>query len=233
MTASRPPSHSSQSGNVFVIILVAVALFAALSFTVARSMRSETTGRISAQKAALAAADTLNYAQSLQNGVNRLRQHSVSESDISFESVNDTAYAHSPAVTETEQVFHTSGGGASWQAPYDLANDGSAWIFTGETCIPDLATGASGTPACDADSDATNEELLAVLPNMDGTVCAEINRRLNITSIPADSGTGAATAKFTGGFADGKRIVLAGGPYQSACFSRGGHNYFYAVLIAR
>lgn len=227
---SEQKTHASQSGNVFILILIGIVLFAALSYSIARSMRTETTEKLSGQRAALAASDILNYAQRLERGVSRLRQKGISESDISFESAVDAAYAHAPAVTASEEVFSPSGGAISYSSPPERANDGTEWLFTGETCIADIGTGATG---CDTDTDPSNEELLVVLPNVAESVCTEINDRLNISGIPADTGGGASTTKFTGTFADGKEIILAGGPFSQACFSRGGNNYFYSVLLAR
>lgn len=116
-----------------------------------------------------------------------------------------------------------------WQSPQDSANDGSEWLITGETCIPDLGTGTTG---CQSDS-LQNEELLFVLPNIDLALCEEINNSLNITGVPADAGSGADTTQFQGSFSDGTNINLPGGPFETACFSRGGNNFFYSVLIAR
>ncbi len=227
MTLIKP---NAQSGNVFIIILMGIVLFAALSFTISRGMRSETTDKLSAQKAALAASDILNYTQKMERAISRLRQKSVSESDISFENPKDAAYAHTPVVTEEQKLFTPTGGALSFQNPPERANDGSPWLFTGSTCIADIGTGPTG---CSVDLDATNEELIAVLPNVVDSVCAELNSRLKITGTPADTGAGASTTKYTGTFANGTEIILAGGPYNSACFSRGTSNYFYVVLIAR
>lgn len=224
----RQNGNKSESGNVFVFILLGIVLFAALTFTLTRGMRGENASAMTAQKAALAAADILDYAQRIQRTVDRLRRRGVSESDISFEQDNDPGYnAH--AQPDTSKVFHADGGNASWKKPPADANDGSDWLFTGATCIANMGTGATG---CNSDT-ASNEELLAVLPNINMTVCEEINRRLNIANIPADTGGGASTTKYTGTFADGTEIILPGGPFSSACFSRGGSHYFYAVLLER
>ena len=56
---------------------------------------------------------------------------------------------------------------------------------------------------------------------------------MNMGTTPADTGGGASATKFTGTFGDDKEIILAGGPLETACFSRGGNNYFYTVLLAR
>ena len=218
---------NSESGNVFLIILMGIILFAALSFSISRGMRSDTTSNLSNQEASLAAADILAYAQKTERAVNRLRRKGVSENDISFDQSYVAGYAHGQP--DTHKVFTTTSGAASWQSPPEGANDGSDWTFTGETCIADMGTGATG---CDSDA-VSNEELIAALDNIDTTVCTEINDRLGITGILADTGGGVDTTKYQGTFADGTEIILTGGPFSAACFSRAGNNYFYFALIER
>lgn len=217
-----------EDGNVFIFILLGIVMFVALTLTLTRGMRGETAGTMTAQKAALAAADILDYAQRIEHAVDFLRRRGISESDISFEQDSDTDYsAH--ARPDSSKIFHADGGKATWKKPPAGANDGSDWYFIGTTCIADLGAGATG---CDTDS-VSNEELLAVLANIDPIVCQDINRRLGITGIPADTGGGASGTKYIGTFADGTEIILAGGPFSTACFSRGGSYYFYTVLLAR
>ncbi len=221
--------RQSAEGNVFLIILVAVALFAALAFTVSRGFRSTTTATMTGRELALAASDVVTYSQQLERAVNRLRSKGTSENDISFDQSYVTGYDHTPAQPETNKIFSPTGASVTWKSPVNGANDASPWLFTGESCVVGVGNGSAG---CGSDGLA-NEELLAVLPNVVSNLCTEINKRLGITGIPADSGGGPSSAQFTGDFADGTEIVLAGGPYNSACFSFGGANYFYTVLLAR
>lgn len=64
---------NTQSGNVFVIILVAVTLFAALMFTFSRT-GSQDTGNLTKQQAKIIAQEILNYAQLVEGAVNRVRE---------------------------------------------------------------------------------------------------------------------------------------------------------------
>lgn len=223
-------TRKREAGNVFIIILLGVALFAALSYTMSRGMRGENTRKMSEQQALLKASTILDSAQKFERAVNRLRRQNISENDISFDQAIVAGYDHTPAQADGNKVFHPNGGSISWQYPPEDANDGSAWFFTGETCIADIGSGATG---CDSDGSTRNEELLAVLSNVNEAVCTEINDRLGITDIPADTGGGADTTLYQGNFDDGTEIILAGGPFEAACFSRGGNNFFYQVLIAR
>lgn len=220
--------RNSESGNVFLIILLGVALFAALGFTLARTMRTSTTETLSARDADLAATDILSYAQDIERGIDRLRQKGISENDISFENDIVAGYAHTPVVTTAERVFHAAGGRASWRSPPPGANDGSPWYFTGRTCIPDIGTGSAG---CGTDT-ISNEELVAVLPNLKQSVCENIDKKLGIGAIPANTGDAISSTKFTGPFADGTETV-PGGAYSAACYSEGANFIFYYVLLAR
>jgi hypothetical protein len=220
---------NTQSGNVLFIILLGIVLFAALAMLISRGMRSQGTTAMTARDAELAAVDILSYAQSLERAVNRLRRNGVSESDISFVNNEVSGYAHSPVQSNTNKIFHLSGGAIEWKSPPKDANDASDWLFTGGSCIADVGNGATG---CDGDS-TNNEELIVVLPNVANTVCQKINAKLGLSETIADSGGGYASTKYTGSFADDTEIIPAGGSYENACVTYSGARYFYAVLIAR
>ncbi len=218
-------NRQSEYGNVFLIILLGVALFGALAFVVARGMRSETATGISRRQAELAAVDILDYAQRLERAVNKLRSNGVSENDIDFTNSIVTGYSHTPTLTTKEAVFDKAGGGASWKSPHPDANDGTQWLFTGSTCVVDIGTGAAGCTG----NGVRDEELLAVLPNLKQPVCEEINKRLGISSMP--SGGGYSMTKFTGTYSDNAAPPTTA--LNAACFTAGGNFNFYYVLLAR
>jgi hypothetical protein len=221
-------ARTSERGNAFFIILLGVVLFAAVSFTVARGMRSESTSNLTKRQSELAASDIIGYGQRLERAVAYLRRRGASESDISFVNDEVSGYAHSPAQNDNRKVFHLSGGGVSWKSPPQNSNDGSDWHFTGNTCIVDVGNGSTG---CNSDSEA-NEDLIAVLPNISSTLCEMINKRLGVSSIPTDSGGGHSSTKFTGTFADGTIINLETA-YSAICYQRAGSYHYYTVLLER
>jgi len=223
--------YNPQSGNVFVFILLGVVLFTALAFTVSRGFRGENTNRMSEREITLAASDILSYAQRIERAVATVRGKNVSESDISFENPVVPGYGHTPAQPAKHQIFNAAGGGARWVPAQTGANDGSPWVITGETCVVGLGTDAAD---CSIGTNTTaNEDLILMLPNVDTGLCEALNERLNITGpIPADAGTGISTTLYTGDFDNGTEINLTP-PRRSACFSFGGNNYFFTVLLQR
>lgn len=224
-------SSPCQRGNAFFFVLLGVVMFAALAFTVSRGLRSDTTSQMTGQKASLAASDILAYAQKMERGINRIRRRSVSENDISFANAVVAGYEHSPAQPDKHKLFHPSGGNISWQSPQENANDGSPWHFTGESCIAAVGTGDT---SCDSNGDP-DEDLLAVLPNLAQGICTEINKKLGITGIPANAGSGYSTVPFTGTYSDGTLIDNMDG-LKAGCFNGGASQpgfHFYQVLLAR
>ncbi|MCC7304950.1 MAG: hypothetical protein IT558_01685 [Alphaproteobacteria bacterium] len=219
-------ANNTESGNVFLIILLGIALFAALAFTVSRSMRSESAATMSKRQAELAASDIMTYAQRLERAVSKLRSRNVSENDLDFTNAVVAGYPHGVVQPDEHKIFQKSGGGVNWQSPPSNVNDGSDWLFTGATCVPGVGSGSTG---CESDG-TSNEELLAVLPNLKLIACEEINRRLGISAMPA--GGTVSNTKFTGSFSDSAAPVGADGK-NAACIESGGNYYFYYVLLAR
>lgn len=84
MQNRQSPIANRQSGNVLFLILIAVVLFAALSYAVSGSSRTNS-GNISDEKADLVVSQLRNYSASLKTGFDRLRIGSCSLEEISFE----------------------------------------------------------------------------------------------------------------------------------------------------
>lgn len=222
--------RAAEDGNVFVIVILGVVLFGALMFVASRGM-NESPQSISDKRARIIAADVLSYAQKLERAVSRLLSHGVSENNVSFENPNVAGYNHAGCADAACKVFDPQGGAVGWQSPPQDANDGTPWLFTGGTCISGVGQGGAG---CESDG-VSNEELIAILPNLKKEVCAEINTRLGISGIPVNSGGGCSTTQFVGAFADGEMPDNMDG-FSAGCFDGGAGQpgyHFYIVLNAR
>lgn len=219
--------RATQSGNAFTMVLIGVVLFGALAFSFTRSGR-QGMSNVSTQEAGIAAGDVMAYARNIEQGINRLRVKGVSESDIDFNGAG-AGYDNTDCSTPKCEIFNPAGGQQVWQNTVTNANDGSDWLFTGAVSVDGLAQD-NGT--------ARSSELIMALPNMDVSVCREINRKLGIDN-PADSPPSTSsgvsfTTKYAGTFTVGDSI---GGTEldgkSAACFEDGGAYFFYQVLLAR
>lgn len=112
----------NQSGNVLFLILIAVALFAALSYAVTTSQRGGT-GHISNEKKELAIAQIFQYGGSLRSAALRMVMGGISASSLKMNNLPGGSAGPSICAPAPECVFGSLGGGAIQQK---LPNMGTA-----------------------------------------------------------------------------------------------------------
>ena len=243
MTIKTRNSTLDQSGSIFFYILLGVVLFGALAFTMSRGMRSQSTEALTKRQIEIAASELLGDAQTLERGVDRLRQNSISESDLCFahdsiSNINKTAYETISACGSDEnKLYRPEGGGVSffpvpadWLESVHTTHQGyGEWIFSNENAVAGLGSGALNT--------ASSVELIAHVNHLKEAVCAAINKELGITGIPDNVGAFDPTAPVSGSFSSGGQInVAALSGKKAGCFQNSAqwNSYiFYTVLIER
>lgn len=182
-THSLPPL--SQRGSAFFFILVAVVLFAALSYAI--SQGGEGARNLTQEKIRLVASEIIDTGNRVSETAARLRLRGIQDTDISFEHGID--YVNGACADDTCKIFAFDGGGLDWEDPPVGSNNGEAWGFTGDLAVTDMGTSSA--------------DLVMLLPNLSVDVCHRINVLLEIEdeagSPPIETGTNAA-GKFTGGY---------------------------------
>lgn len=250
------PPQAPEAGNVIWFVLIAVVLFAALSFTVAQMLRSGSPEDISAEKTKLYAAEILDTARQFRGAVqNAIIGNNCDESQISFANNTVPGYEHSPASPALCQIFHGSEGTASYRPPpqdwldtAQSARDGYAeWFFIGEGCVHESG---SSDDNCSNSASGTDSDLIAVVPWIKRQICVELNDKLGIENPEGDPPQAggeilfAPITKFTGSYTENYAIqsdssdaqILTATP--TGCFEGGGtptagSYHFYQVLVAR
>lgn len=238
--------RAGESGNVLFLILIAVALFAALSYAVTQSTRSGA-GDTASETALISSAQLTQYPAGIRTSVVRMIIGGVAVDELLFNSPSDfgVAFFTSDAQAEANRrrlVFHPNGGNATYQRPpRDVVTVAdAAWYFNAVAQIQNI--GMTGTG-----SDNSGNDVVAWLPDVTLGVCKRLNEEVGISSIPTGelakaavslnmkgptSDTGAwpttAGAVLSGGGASG---ALVGQPF--GCFVNGGVNIYYHVLIER
>ena len=125
-------------GNVLFLILIAVVLFAALSYAVTQSSRG--TGNGDSEQRKLDASAILNYTTSIANAVNRLKMiNGCGELEISFDNPLDTGYTNpnSPA-DRSCHIFDPNGGGVS--PILNAQGTTNTFYYTGNMAISGVGT---------------------------------------------------------------------------------------------
>lgn len=229
--------RGTESGNVLFLILIAVALFAALSYAVTQSTRGG--GNADDETSLISSATLTQYPASLKTSILRMSISSgVGDDELMFNPPSDMTDCETADANAC--VFSSNGGGASFQnASSDvIATGGSAaWVFNKENEIEDIGTTVGGNAPSVA-----SMEVIAFLNGIRLNVCQKINEELGITGVPVedanvdtttvldDTTVGNAPAGGTIGEAGGANVTnLDGQPF--GCFedSSGDYVYFHTL----
>ena len=161
--------QKAQQGNVLFLILIAVALFAALSYAVTQSSRGGSDA--SKETDLINSAQITQYPTQVRTAVLRMMIQGVSSTQLLF---NKPAHLDDISDTPTYGVFHPSGGEAVYQdAPAifmdpDGPNATGEWFFNGNFSIGDIGT--------------SDTEVIAFLPGITEAVCNKLNSELEVAS---------------------------------------------------
>lgn len=230
----------SSSGNVLFLILIAVALFAALSYAVTSSSRTGDSS-LSKDKAKIAASQIIQYATEVENGINRMLLINGAQNYALDLKHSTTVYQGTTSCAKTTcQLFHPEGGGVSARLLPEDFFDSQFSLYT-HRGKPWMRI----TKVLDVGSD--KPDLVIGYFALRKEICDEINRRFGLPepdAIPVDkdySATVAYDSAFTS-FPDTAAsvgdIATAVKGHRSFCyrydpFTGYGGYVFYHVLIAR
>lgn len=227
-----------QSGNVLFLILIAVALFAALSYAVTSSSKGGGNG-ISKDKAKILASELTQYTTSIEQAINRMQlMNGCSNEQISFENPETSGYTNANAPADKRcHIFDPAGGGLSNNDLHfaEISGDPLMYMQHGNgSGLQDVGVSGCGDATC---SD------LYTFYNMRGDnmdlVCESINKGMGHADLvptlttgylihpPKFTGTYTGTHTATGAAFRGKRTFC----YNYATDPT---RYFYVhVLLAR
>lgn len=231
----------NESGSVLFYILIAIVLFAALSFAMSQMNRGGG-GESNRELRRLQASEILQYTRALQTAIRNMKIEGTEDDEISFETTAVAGYNYA-SCGDACKVFAADGGNMAYMIPAAsdwLDSTQSAgvnfgqWVFSGNNNVVDVGTAAP--------------DLLAILPWVREDLCVEINRLLGIDNPggqpPNDDSDAHLATKFQGTYTASQSIG-GGDPeiegQRAGCFQgddnltspEAGTYHFYQVLIAR
>ncbi len=243
------PLRNKESGSAIIWILIAVSLFAALSYAISSSSQTSTS-MITDEQAKAYANQIIAYGSAVKSAVKRLQLRGCKDTEISFENNVVAGYANPNAPSNKScHVFDVAGGGVSWNQPnsswinrnFSSSNLYNKWITSGRPIVPGIGknTCGGGTGNC--------SELSIFLPYVTKEICIKINETLGVNNPsgePFNETTGIClydTNKFVGSYGAGSCGIDNGAVTgkKAACLktfmaSPSTNGYiFYTVLIAR
>ena len=168
----------TECGNVLFLILIAVALFAALSYAVTSSTRSGG-GDAGRETNLIKTAQITQYPASIRTSIVRMViSNGTDVTGLDFTAPSDTDFATNCA-TPTDCVFHPSGGGATYQnAPAEAmdpsgANPTGLWFFSADYEITNIGLSTASSP--------DGNDIIAFLPGLRQSICQRLNEELGIS----------------------------------------------------
>jgi len=177
-----------ERGNVLFLILIAVALFAALSYAVTSSSRSGG-GDANDESALVRSAQITQYPSSVRTSMIRMMvSRSVDPTDMVFARPEDFAAECDLAGGNGDErncVFHPDGGGATLgNVPAEMmaGTAGGEWYFSANYEIVNIGTSSTGSP--------DGNDVIAFLPGITEGLCNRINEELGITGTATVDATG-------------------------------------------
>ena len=167
----------NNSGNILFVILIAVALFAALTFAISHSTNVS-------QNSTVRETSTINgsvltqYVASIRSTILRMRNDGRTIFELQFNAPADFG----SLTSQSFGVFHPSGGTVIYQtAPSDLRdiqgdNPTGQWIFTYNFEVSNVGTSVAGN--------LNGNDLIAFQVGIKEEVCSQINQRLGLPTLP-------------------------------------------------
>jgi hypothetical protein len=220
-------NYKHQKGNVLFLILIAVALFAALSYAVTQSSRSG--GDASKETNVINTASLTQYPNSVRTSVLRLIIAGVDPLDIQFNKPDEFDTGTNPGIIPSRAVFHPQGGAATYQQiPANITSGGAAidWRFNANFEVPLLGLSQA--------SSGNGNELIAFAYGVSQSICGRVNKELhNDDTIPVTSTTLAEAADGSGTGINNSRTATTASPQtpavptsETVLTSTGGTNWF-------
>lgn len=173
-----------ENGSALFLILIAVALFAALSYAVTKSGGS-VSGAISKEEAVIEATKILETSEYISSSLQRFMLiENLNIWDVSFDNdVYKWDYENIPPYPTTQHLFHPDGAGLDWP---DLPKGTVKWYIVGSTDVIGFGknTGCTDSTPC--------SELTLILEGVPLDVCMELNKMGGVTNTggkpPVDNG---------------------------------------------
>jgi len=212
--------NHSQRGSAIVLLLIAVALFAAVAYAFTQGSRNNTS-MITAEQAKAKAVQLIEYANEVQTAAKRLRLRGCQDTQISVE--NGSGHYINPNSPSDLRcnIFSVNGGGVNpkinpdW---FETAPDSWTPWFNVDMAIQDV-----GTP---------KPELVMWLAGIKPEICTQVNQMLGMSGTSADPLT-LTTAVYIGTYPDPANDTIGdipGSPYRGKFYACWNNSFFIAIL---
>ncbi len=156
----------TESGNILLMLLLAVGLFAALFYVLTQPEKFTDMPSLEGEPAVSDSAPMIEYSATLRPILIRMTLDGTDVSQLKF-----NAPGNFSSVATDQLVFHPQGGGAEYKVPspewLTEASQGGSWYFNADWDVPGVGTDGLG-----------GNDVVAFLPGVSASVCLHANQEL-------------------------------------------------------
>lgn len=173
--ASHPHKNKSEKGNALIYVLIAIGLFAALSFTLSRQTSTGSGEQIDTDRQQLYATQMISTASQLKSAIDQMLFSGSSIADLNFTLPGDTNFETGSHI---HKVYHPLGGGIT---PPQLAS-----YAIDQTDTDPVAGWYMGSFNNIDWTESAGNDVILVAYQIPETMCGLINEKITgNTTIPA------------------------------------------------
>ena len=203
--------YNSEHGSIFIYILIAIALFASLTYTIGRD-KGGSSDIFTKEQTKIAAQEMIEYGNTITNAIQKLKLRGCNDNQLDF--TNDAYTTHGGGFT-----FYTTGHNTSAPTSGICSLFGNNGAQINPLILPNNATydwpaispanaarGASilGSSEIPGSGQAALEDLILLSPLIRLDVCLKINEFLNVGNpLNAPPTADIVIALYNGSFIDG------------------------------
>ncbi len=173
----KDEQRAGERGNALIYVLIAIALFAALSFTLARQSDTNEAGTLSDERAELYATQLISYAAQAKSTIDQMLFSGSDIDDLDFMDPSSGTFNDGTQLDRANRVYHPEGGGLIKgripdEAISQSTSDPTPGWYMGRFNNVEWTT-------------STNEDVILVAYQISQQVCEKINEKVNgTTTIP-------------------------------------------------
>ncbi|NCT41302.1 MAG: hypothetical protein GW778_06555 [Alphaproteobacteria bacterium] len=160
-----------ESGNALIYVLIAIVLFAALSFTLSRQSGTGDMNELPDTRAELYATQIISYAAQVKSALDQMVFTGAKIDELDFTDPSDAAFNMGTQKARSNRVFHPEGGGITKgrlppEAVREVLTDPSAGWYLGQFNNVEWTRSAA-------------DDVILVAYQIRREVCAKINEKIN------------------------------------------------------
>jgi len=243
----RQRKRKGERGNALVYVLIAIALFAALSFTLSRNADTGEAGTLSEDRAKLYMSQIVSYAAQAKSVYDQMNFQGIQADNVDFTTPDDSTFndnlADGGSADRIRKIYHPDGGGLNVGYIPEGAIENSGITTPGDPA-PGWYMGRFNNHEWTA---STNQEIVLTAYGLNPVICAMINQTITgsgeIADVPSMGDSIKETliddTHYTGGSntdlttETGTPICPECHDQASLCVEEGGIYAFYTVIAAQ